>query len=188
MGRSLSIHGLWLVVAAWPVVAQATLAVPVSLEQMTRESEVIVHARVLDQRVTWSDDHARILTLTRIQTLQGLKGATKGETLTIYQVGGELDGLVYRIPGALAFAPGEEIVFFAVRLESWIVSYGMGVGKYLVVDEKGTRTVEARFGDVAFVGRTPTGELVAAAPLDAGPIPLDTFLARVRALVAGGGR
>ena len=57
--------------------AQATTVIAVPLERMTQESEVIVHARVGAQQVTWDAGHQRILTLTTILIItQSLKSPT----------------------------------------------------------------------------------------------------------------
>jgi hypothetical protein len=177
--------GSGLLVAVTMVLTAPTLAsvvMQVSLEQMTTESDVVVYARVGEQRVTWDEDHARILTLTTIEVIDAIKGAHKGDLLTIYQVGGTLDGITYRIAGALQFAPGEELVFFAQRFKDKIVSYGMGLGKYAVVKRDGRPWVEPNFGDVTFVKRGANGELLPDSPPDSSAQLLSTFMQRVRAI------
>ena len=183
-------RGWWLLALAAGLLAAPVLATQVyavGLEQMTAESDVVVHARVGAQQVTWDKDHRRVLTLTSIEVIDAVKGARKGEVLTIYQVGGTLDGLTYRIVGALQFAPGEQFVFFAKRFEDKIVSYGMGLGKYAVVDRGGSPFVEPVYGDVAFVKRTADGRLAPDTPPAATSQPLNTFLQRVRAIAGRGG-
>ena len=165
--------------------ARATLVLPVSVDQMARESEVIVHGQVTEQRVTWSDDKARILTLSTIRVLSEVKGARKGDVLTLYQVGGSIDGITTKIVGACQFDVGEEIVLFGMRFEGKVVTYGMGLGKYLVTELGNTKMVQAQFGDVSFVRRAVGGRLVKAEPPDFGPKPLTPFLAHVQNLARG---
>lgn len=167
--------------------AAATVVQAVPLERMTHESDVIVHARVGGQQVTWDKDHRRVLTLTTIEVLDAVKGASKGDRLTIYQVGGTLDGVTYRIVGALQFAPGEQMVFFAKRFEDKLVSYGMGLGKYAVTERDGKLQVAPVYGDVAFVKRAADGTIVSDAPPAASARPLTAFLRDLRAIAGRGG-
>ncbi|MEE8409229.1 MAG: hypothetical protein V3T05_06470 [Myxococcota bacterium] len=170
--------------------AGATMVLPIELEQMTVESEVIMHARVLGQEVRWSKDHARILTLTTIEVLAPIKNAVKGDRITIYQVAGTLDGVTFRIPGALQFEPGREMVFFAMQFRDMLVSYGMGLGKYAVRTIGGKRWAMPEHGDVVFVKRDPRGHLVNAPRPDTTGQELSAFLDRLRAILAvtGGGQ
>jgi hypothetical protein len=161
--------------------ARATQVYYVPLEAMAKESDVIVHARVIEQQVVWDHAIGRILTLTSLDVLDPLKGAKRGEKLTIYQVGGTLDGVTTYVPGALKFAAGEEMVFFAMRMkDSTIVSYGMGLGKYGVYTKEGVTYAGPAYGDVAWVQRGTKGWEPAAAPAYTEE-PLDKFKARVRA-------
>lgn len=166
--------------------SSATEVMHVPLARMATQSDVIVEAQVLGHKVTWDDSHTRILTLTQIRVLQALKGASKGEVLTIYQVGGSLDHMTLAIPGALHFVDGEQMVFFAMRFRTMIVSYGMGLGKYRIDTTGPTPMVLPEYGDVEFVKRRPDGSF-APAPIPAtGPEPLSTFLQRVRTALGGG--
>lgn len=168
--------------------AQATQVFHVRMEQMARESQVIVHARVVAQRTTWDDSHARILTLTTLEVIDGIKGADAGDQLVIYQVGGTLDGITFDIPGALRFAAGQEVIFFAVRFGAMIASYGMGQGKWVVHEQSGVAYVAPEFGDVAWV--TPESDgLRPAEPPRVSAESLSSFLGRIDvALGPGGGQ
>ncbi len=167
--------------------AQATRVVSIPLEQMTQESDVVVYARVGTQQVRWDETHSRILTLTTIEVIDAVKGAHKGDVLTIYQVGGSLDNVTYKITGALRFVPGEQMIFFAERYKDMIVSYGMGLGKYRVVDAGGHKDVIPEYGDVAFVQRGAEGEFVPAKRPDNGARPLADFLRSLRETLRSGG-
>jgi hypothetical protein len=164
--------------------ASATQVFHVPLEQMARESDVVVHARVTGQRTEWDKNHGRILTLTSLVVLDSVKGAKKGDTLTIYQVGGTIDRITTYIPGALQFHKDEEMVFFAMRFRDQIVSYGMGLGKYGIFQKDGTPYVSPLYGSVSWVEHTPKGWKPAAPPT-ASAEPLSGFLKRVRASLGG---
>jgi hypothetical protein len=168
--------------------AFATQVLRTSLEQMTHGSEVIIHARVVSQKVTLSDDGARILTLTTLEVLNTLKGKGVPQEVVIYQVGGELNGQVLRIPGALSFELEEEMVFFAARFKNMLVSYGMGLGKYQVKRGGGKISVTPQFGDVSFVARDAGGHLQHAAAPSTEALNLGVFLTRVNTILKGGQR
>jgi hypothetical protein len=173
------------VMAALALPARATTVVAVPLERMTDEAEVIVHARVGAQQVTWDEGHRRILTLTTIEVIEAVKGAAKGDLLTIYQVGGTLDGYTFKIPGALRFVPGEEMVFFAMRFEDKLVSYGMGLGKYHVDEHEGDKLAWPEYGSVVFVERKPDGSVAPGPPPEMRARPLPELLDLLRRRLAG---
>ncbi len=164
--------------------AWATVVRPVKLSQMTAEAEVIVHGRVGAQEVTREPETGRILTFTFIEVIEAVKGAKAGDLLTLYQVGGALHGVTAVIPGASRFAPGEEIVLFAMRFRGRVVTYGIGLGKYVVHERNGMKTVAPEYGDVSFA--TPSSQgLAPAAPPDALERPLKDFLIMLRAQWGG---
>ena len=186
--HSLAFTLTFILLLAYGAPAAATQVFYVPMEKMAVESEVIVHARVVAQRVTWDDAHARILTLTTIEVLDGIKGAETGEQILIYQVGGTLDGITFDIPGALRFVAGQEMIFFAIRFGDMIASYGMGQGKWILHERDGVAYVAPEFGDVAWVTPQPGGLAPAAAPR-VRPETLSNFLGRIdAALRTGGGR
>src|SRR5690606_38032388 len=123
-----------------------------------QRSEVIVHARVAEQRVLRQAD-VGIVTLTDIEVIDGIKGAKSGEVMTIYQVGGFLDGDNAWISGAHRHVVGEEMVLFAVRHGERIVSYGVGLGKFLVHRDGTVPSVREDLGGVAVMERGDDGQM-----------------------------
>jgi hypothetical protein len=159
--------------------AAATVVVMHSLEEMTQRSDVIVHARVAAQRVE-RKEQLGIITLTDIEVIDGIKGAKPGDVLTIYQVGGSLDGEHAWIAGAHKHRIGEEMVFFAVRHGTQIVSYGVGLGKFLVEHDGKVPGVREDIGDIAVMERGPDGELRYTSPEPRTAPSLDAFKERIR--------
>jgi hypothetical protein len=205
---TVSMLGAW--TAAGP--AGATLVVQPSLERMATRADVIVHAVVEEQSVTTGEVAGRVLTLTRLKVLMGLKGARTGETLTLYQVGGRQGDRVVRVIGANTFRVGEEIVLFGARFLAqdtvkflhgarrggvpwatlhpaggFIVTYGIGLGKFAIDRSGPVPMAREDLGDVAVLLSTGKGGLVPG-PLVRREQPLDIFLDEVRALVSQGGQ
>jgi len=115
-----------------------------SIETMSKNSELIVHAGVAKTETRY-DESGRIITLITLEILDDLKGAQHKRHITVYQVGGELDGKVFHVAGAHRYQLGEEIFLFGLPLpqDDKIVSYGVGVGKFNVKkDSTGERIVE----------------------------------------------
>ena len=144
--------------------AQSTVVVMHSLEEMTRRSEIVVEARVADQRVVEED--GRIITLTDIEVIDGLKGAKPGDIMTIYQVGGTLNGTRMWIEGAHRYEIGEQMVLFGVRHGERVVSYGVGLGKFRIVYDGGFQTVVEDLNGVVVMkpGTQGNAEFQAPAP------------------------
>lgn len=199
-------------VALGATAALATVVVQPSLEQMTARSGVIVHGVVTDQVVVQGEE-GRILTLSSIRVTEGLKGAKANDTVTLYQVGGELDGHVARIAGVSAFAKGEEVILFGdtflatdtvrfLQLERknqipaamlhpsgpWLVPYGIGLGKFRVDRSNETLGAQAseELGDVAVATPGPRG-MVLGGRVVRTQQPLNVMLDELRRLVAEGG-
>lgn len=89
--------------------AEATVAIQLDRAQLVEMSDLVVRATVSDVRSTWSEDRARIVSLTRLRVNQYLKGGGESE-LVLRQFGGEVDGLVSRISGEAYLTPGQEVV------------------------------------------------------------------------------
>lgn len=158
--------------------AEATVVVLHSLEEMSRRSEVIAHARVAERHVV--KEGPGVVTLTELEVIDGLKGAKAGDILTVYQVGGELDGVRHWIEGAHEYEMGEEIVLFAVRHGERVVSYGVGVGKFRVVYDGAFRRVVEDLGDVVVLQRDEQGGARFSSPEPRQDPSLDAFKERVR--------
>ena len=175
---------IFLAIFSWATVAQGTTVINVPLEQMTKESTVIFHGRVEAQQVVQEVGTDRILTLTAVEVLSEVKGLKKNEVVTIYQVGGTLDGQTLHVSGAVKFRKGEEFILFGVRFRDMIVTYGMGLGKYMVMKETDGTVVLPEFGNVHRVEPDGKGGFKSANHKFPNPEDLESFLKRVRAIAA----
>lgn len=135
-------QALWIALVLFVFPSQATTAVIHDIQTMTRKSEVVVEAKVIRQEVM-EDAQGRIITLTTLHVDDGMKGAQTGKELTLYQIGGELNGRVMRLEGASVYRPGEQIMLFASPFKDKIVSYGLGLGKFnIITSDKKTQVIE----------------------------------------------
>lgn len=159
--------------------ASATVVVLHDIDEMTTRADVVIHARVGDVSVT-RDDKGRIATLIEVEVLDAMKGAKTGDVLTIWQLGGTYEGETMMITGQNKWDKGEEVVFFAMKHAPFIVSYGVGVGKYHVERDADGIDVVAEFGDVVAVQAGPGGAPSMAAPTAAPAKSLKVFKDELR--------
>jgi len=89
--------------------AEATVAVQVDRAQLVEMSDLVVRATVLGATSRWNEDHTQIITLTRLAVTQYVKGEGPTE-LVLRQFGGEVDGLVSRVPGDARLETGADVV------------------------------------------------------------------------------
>ena len=135
--------------------SQATIISPHTIEEMTRQADVIVHARVVEQHVR--SDGERIVTETQVEVIESLKGAKTGEIKTIYQVGGTLNGMTQKIIGTHTHQIHEEMLLFAMNYRDGLISYGIGSGKYRVERSPGGELVIEDVQDVSVIRRDKEG-------------------------------
>jgi PKD repeat protein len=90
-------------------VAQATTIVLPSDDQLIAKSPVIVEGTVLS--TTPADRDGRIVTETVVQVARTIKGNVP-QTITVSELGGELNGRLTKLFGAPAFAEGEHVLLF----------------------------------------------------------------------------
>lgn len=91
----------------------ATSVIPISDAELYQRADVIVHGVVLSSDVT-VDDMGTPETVTVIEPMAVLKGRLAG-SLVLHQLGGTLpDGRFFKLWGRPEYAPGQEVVIFAI--------------------------------------------------------------------------
>jgi Matrixin len=113
--------------------AQATTVRHLSLDEMSADAVVVVRGvvgTVAAQRIT-----GHIYTDATLAVSECLKG-TCGPTMTVRQLGGELQGFGVRVEGTAELSPGSEVVLLLRRrLDGAYAPLGMAQGAYLVERE-----------------------------------------------------
>ena len=121
----------------------ATTVIPMSVEELTKASEHIVQARALEQWSEWAPDHGLILTFTRFQAINTLKGSVPA-TFVVKQMGGSVGNARTHVAGLRYFHSGEENVLFlhpAMAKDSTYVITGLMQGNFHVDRSGATATV-----------------------------------------------
>jgi hypothetical protein len=110
----------------------ATTVLKLDLESLVANSDQIVEAEVVE--VNSRVEHGKVYTYTELRVEDGLKGAGKGETITVKQIGGRTDELTTMVPGIPHFQKDERVVVFLEKpkADASPVVTGMSQGKFSV--------------------------------------------------------
>jgi len=168
--------------------AHASLALHQTLRDLTLGSSDIVIGQVEGTRTYWNESHTRILTDVTVRVSESLKGAG-GDVLTLTQLGGDLDGLRYSVPGSPLFRTGEEALLFVWRDAGGRAQVnGLAQGKFDITTDPATgeKTLQRapeglRVRDARTLSLVREGE-------PAPGLRLGDMLGAIRTIIAEGGR
>ena len=182
-----SCFALALVFLALPVAA--TVVKSLTLEEITREADLVVQAVVERQTVTWDEKRQRIHTFTEIRVSEAIKGSAKADDrVVIRQIGGEIGGEALLVSGNATLQPGEEVLLFLDADERLPLHYvvGMAQGKYSVTRGEAGALVSRDTHGLTYLDKEGDPRLprLANAPAKtAKSVALDDFKAQLRRLV-----
>ena len=142
----------------WAVIVKLS-----DLQTMAQKSDIVFHGYVGEQRVSY-DKMGRIVTYTDLEVIDGLYGSKPGQVITVYQVGGEHNGVVMPLLGGHVYRLGQEVILFGLILKNSYVSFGAGQGKLDISPGLGEEEVKEDLGDVSTLGPSVGGSLGIAAP------------------------
>jgi hypothetical protein len=111
---------------------------PLSIEQLTKESALVVRATVLSKSCQ-RDPAGRIFTKVELEVAEIWKGSLPTNRCTVVHGGGILGDRKATVSGQVEYALGEEVVAFLVlnhRGEG--VTLGLAQGKFQIQQEAGT--------------------------------------------------
>lgn len=175
---------LVLLLAALPAHrAGATVVVAKDFGELCAEAELIFVGTVADVQSRWSDPQKQAIeTVVTFADLTWLRGGPQAQVALRF-AGGEMDGLHEAVAGVPELAVGQRRVVFARAGHFVSPIVGFNQGLFRVVDGAGGPVVlDAEGKAVTGVGG---GALRRGAADDRdAALPLDTFLARVRAQLA----
>jgi hypothetical protein len=156
---------------------------------LVRGSDDIVVGTVEGVRSYWDAAHRHILTDVTVRVSETLKGAG-GATLTLTQVGGEVDGMRYDIEGSPRFAPGEEALLFVWRdTRGRAQVNGLAQGKFDIRRDPATGVARVQRGLPGFgVRDVRTLALVPAGDEAPGSLRLDDIKREIQRALAEAGR
>jgi len=111
---------------------------PLSIEQLTKESALVVRATVLSKSCQ-RDSAGRIFTKVELEVAEIWKGSLPTNRFTVVQGGGILGDRKAAVSGQVEYALGEEVVAFLVlNHRGEAVTLGLSQGKFQIQKEAGT--------------------------------------------------
>ncbi len=122
----------------------AVQVVPLSIEELTTRSALIVRATVASKSCL-RDDRGRIYTEIELQVSEVWKGAHAGSKLTVVQSGGTLGDQRVVVSGEVNYVPGEAVVAFLVlNPKGQAVTLALMQGKFELLKDVATGATLAR--------------------------------------------
>lgn len=141
-------------------ITMATSIRKLDFSQLVDESEVVVYGSVLDTRSYLMPSRGWVLTDTRIEVWNAVKGQV-GSEVTVTELGGEVGDLGMAVPGTARFERGEQVVVFLKNVGGKWRTVGLIQGKFPVVDEGGEKIVVTAVAMEDGRGKMPLSELLA---------------------------
>ena len=180
---------LGVVAAMTAPAARATEMIHLDTKTLVQGSADIVVGKVESITPHWNSAHTKIFTDVSVRVTETLKGRG-GDPLVLTQIGGEVDGVRYTVPGCPAFVRDEEALLFVWRDRLGRAQVnGLGQGKFDIRRDPATgeATVQRAVpglgvSDARLLRLVPQGQAIPR-------IPLNDLLREIRReLGTGGGR
>lgn len=159
-----------------PPTATALTVKRATIEELSTESPVVIHGRVLHSSSRW--EGGAIYTYTEVKVIDLLKGET-GSTVTVKQLGGTVGSDGLDIPGAPKMDQGEEVVLFLVDWKDHYWIHSVVLGMFTVVDDNGARLAINDLNNIGLID-PETGLEITDAASKTNAIPLVRFKEQIR--------
>ena len=180
MTHGIRVGGLAALALLLPLLAHATVQVPVDFGEMVQGSQLVVHGRVVDVRSQQTGDRRSIETIVTVAVAEALKGRP-GETVTFRMPGGDVGRIRRVMVGVPRFTSGDDvIVFLRGAPPAMPTVFGLSQGLYRVA-----RSTDGRAVVAPAILRSPAAgtERVVRGDPARQPLALDAFAREVRARV-----
>ena len=169
--------------------ASATTMRHLDTRELTLGSSEIVIGEVEAVRPHWDSAHRKIFTDVDINITSSLKGADTPR-ITLTQLGGELDGVRYSVPGGPLFKPGSQALLFVWRDRRGTPQVnGLAQGKFDVERDAKTGTLMVQRNTPGFAVKDVKSLATVTSATAATRLPLDDLVREIKsALGTGAGR
>ena len=157
--------------------SQATQVLHRSVEELGRQSTLVVRGKVAGVHSFWNAKRTKVFTETEITVDQSYKGAQPA-AIRILQLGGVVDNVKVNVAGALQWRAGEEVlVFLEPYTDGAFQVSGFSQGKFNIVRDRRTNQpyiVRPSQDGVELVGGATPDELKRASRVE--KMPLERFI------------
>jgi hypothetical protein len=169
--------------------ARATQVMHLDTQALVHGSDDIVVGQIENVQPRWNTTHTKIFTDVSVRVTQALKGGA-GDLITLTQLGGEVDGVRYNVPGCPAFTRGEEALLFVWRgTRGQPQVTGLAQGKFDIRRDAATGVATVQRSMPGLAVRDPRMLKLVPQGQPAPRIPLDDLLREIhQALDQEGGR
>ncbi|MBK8009898.1 MAG: hypothetical protein IPK13_00990 [Deltaproteobacteria bacterium] len=139
-----------------PSLAEATVMVPLSIEDLSEKADAIVRGRVVNDYAAWDAAHQQISTYTEVTLTETmLAPSSLGASFVVRTLGGIVGDVGMHVSGEPTFTLGEDVLVFLARVGDEPNSFrvlGMSQGKYQIeVEGKGRLVAVADVRGIAFI-------------------------------------
>ncbi len=168
-------------------VANATIVVPLSLEDLTVRSRAVVRATVRQHQSAWDEDHKRIYSYTELSVTEVISGEAP-ETLLVRTLGGEVGDIGMKVSGTPRFVLDQEVVVF-LRRDSMdpddFTVVGMSQGLYRIERDSAGRVMAVPGAEgLAYARKGRDGQRIVDTNTEAIRIAYEALKSRVQAAAA----
>lgn len=124
-----------------PRSAEASVAVLISLEDLTAASTYVVVATAGEQRSAWEETPSgkRIVTYTRMKVDRSIAGPAQTE-LWVRTLGGAVDKIGQSVSGEALLTTGSRSLLFLAKVDAGLVVVGRAQGHYPIVEAESSKS------------------------------------------------
>ena len=132
--------------------ARAAVLVHMPLDDLIRNADLVVRAKVLSSQAFREGDDGHIYTRHTLAVSEYLKGKGDGQ-LRVVTMGGEMGDVGQLIPGEARLVPGEEAVLCLAAARADYVVFNMGQGKFAMSLDGEDLVLEQQLKGIRFAGQ-----------------------------------
>jgi len=168
-----------------PGPSTATTLLKLSVEEMSRQAELIVTGKVTQVASQWSSDQTTIYTFTTVQVMKCVAGAC-GEKVLLKHRGGTVGDRTLSIPGTPELSQGQEVLLFLRKdpegEKGYFAVVGMCQGLFAIEKGKGGQQATAvqKLGDVALAEPGEAGSIKITPGKEPIKMPLKSLLITIK--------
>jgi hypothetical protein len=111
----------------------ATTVERLSLNDMVKKAQTIVHGKVRSVRTHWSSNGKLILTTYTVEVEETIKGQP-GKSIELTTIGGRIGDVSLYVAGMPSFKSGEDAVVFVEKSGGFSTVVGLSQGKFSVTN------------------------------------------------------
>jgi hypothetical protein len=120
----------------------ATTVERLTLDDMVKKAQSIVHGKVRGARTHWSANGKLILTTYTIDVSENIKGQGS-KTVELTTIGGRIGDTTLYVSGMPSFQTGEDAVVFVEKSAGFSTVVGLSQGKFAVANGEVSNNVSA---------------------------------------------